>query len=331
MQPVHIVAEDATTHAGSVEAARRLIDMAKRCGADSVKFQIINPEGLYLPVIWTGETAEPNPAIAMRRAGQLPESAYRELADHGREAGIPVSASVFDTGGLALLKTLDPPYVKIASTDLDNHGLLRAAAGSGLPMLLSTGMATLDEVVEAVAVVDGTGNKALTLLHCTSVYPCPPDLLNMAFMDVLRSRFDCSIGFSDHSRTPTAAVMAVAKGAAVIEKHVTLNRAAPGPDNANAMDEDQFSAYVAAIREAEAAMGPREPKVGEAEASVASRARRSLYAARALRSGEVVTEADLLVVRPAGPAAPPDLARLLGRKLKADVPQYRPVTPESVA
>lgn len=331
MQRVHIVAEAATTHAGSVEAAHRLIDMAKRCGADSVKFQIINPEGLYLPVTWTGETPEPNPAIAMRRGEQLPEGAYRALAAHGRETGIPVSASVFDTAGLALLETLDPPYVKIASTDLDNHGLLRAAAGTGRPLLLSTGMATIDEVAEAVAVVGETGNEALTLLHCTSVYPCPPDLLNMAFMDVLRARFDRPIGFSDHSWTPTAAVMAVAKGAAVIEKHVTLDRTAPGPDNANAMDEDQFRAYVAAIREAEAAMGPREPKVGEAEASVARRARRGIYAARHLKAGEVVTEADLLVVRPAGPATPPDLARLLGRKLEADIPQFRPVTPENVA
>lgn len=314
-QPVHIVAEAGTTHEGSLETAQRLVEVAKEAGADSVKFQFINPPGLYLPRLRVNGMLEDNPAIAARQAQMISPADWSRVAARASELGIPFSASIFDDVSLEQLLELDPPYIKIASTDANNDGLIALVAATGRPILISTGMSDLGEIDHMVETLTRAGAKDVVLLHCVSAYPCDPALANLRFIETLQTAFGLPVGFSDHTETSVASIAAVALGATWLEKHFTLDRTAKGFDHAYAMEPAMLKAFVSDIRTAEAALARRTPKVGEAEANVRQRARRSLWAARDLSSGHVLTEADLLVVRPAGPLTPADLPRVVGRKL----------------
>lgn len=319
---LHIIAEAGTNHNGQADTATRLIEVAKEAGADSVKFQIIIPEGLYLTDIWEGGELKPNPVVAARRKQMLSQTDWETLAAKARTVGIPFSASIFDHEGLALLDQLNPPYVKIASTDLNNGPLLRAAATTGRRLIVSTGMSSLGDVEEAVRIITDTGNSDLVLLHCVSAYPCPTERANLGFIDTLRSAFGFAVGYSDHTLTNVAAIAAVARGATWIEKHYTLDRTAEGFDHAYAMEPDALSGYIADLRATQAAIAPQAVKIGETEATVRRRARRALYTLRDMQPGEIVTEQDVQIVRPEGPLAPNDLPRILGRRLRKPLSRH---------
>jgi sialic acid synthase SpsE len=197
--------------------------------------------------------------------------------------------------------------------------LLQAAAGTGRKILLSTGMSTLGEIEQAVAALDRVGAADVVLLHCVSAYPCPTEISNVGFVEVLRTSFGLPVGFSDHTESSEAAIAAVALGATWIEKHLTLDRGAKGFDHAYAMEPEMLAAYIASLRAAAAALRRPAEKVGEAERAVMTRARRGLWAVRDLSPGAVLTEADVVAVRPAGPLTPADLPRILGRRLRHGV------------
>ena len=271
MSRVHIIAEAGVNHNGDVDTALRLIDAAKAAGADSVKFQIINPEGLYLPRILTNGNYEDNPAISARRQTMLSDDDYRRLAAYCREQAIGFSASVFDRQGLDLLDELEVPYFKVASTDLDNVAFVREVAERGRRVVLSTGMSTMPEIERTVEAVRATGNRDLVLLHCVSVYPADLSIMRLAFIDELRA-LGYPVGLSDHTQSSIAAAIGVAKGISVLEKHYTLDRAQDGFDHANSLDPAEFERYVGDVRDAEAALDPEMPKVGDAEATTAQRA-----------------------------------------------------------
>lgn len=315
---VHIVAEAGTTHEGDVDTALRLIAAAQGAGADSVKFQFIDPVGLYLTRLRQDGALVDNPVVAAREAQRLSRDEWHRVAAYAAEHGIPFSASVFDVAYLRFLETLNPPYIKIASTDTNNHALIEAACAGGRTILLSTGMSALGEIEAAVEVVTRAGGD-LVLMHCVSAYPCPAEIANVGFVGVLKAAFGVPVGFSDHTESSVAAVAAVALGATWIEKHMTLDRAAKGFDHAYAMEPAMLAAYIGDIRAAEAALAPRHPKVGPQENAVRTRARRSLWAARDLPVGHVLSAEDILVVRPAGPLAPSDLPHVLGRRLARPV------------
>ncbi len=325
MSTPHIIAEACTNHNGSLAKAKELVDLAAASGADSVKFQIINPEGLYLLRVRdeSGAWVE-NGVVAQRRAAMLTDDEYRELAAHARAKGIPLSGSVFDRKSLDLLCEIDAPYLKIASTDCNNYPFLAEVAARGRKIILATGMASLGEVERAVKTITDAGNSDLVLLHCVSVYPCPLDLVNLGHIATLRAAFGLPVGFSDHTSASLAAAMAVALGAEWFEKHYTWDRTAPGFDHANSLDPQQLNAYVADIRAATAAMTRPSAKVGEKEAGVRARARRALHAGRDLAAGETITERDVLIVRPEGPLAPGDLGLIVGRRLKRGLAQFEP-------
>lgn len=318
-QPVHIVAEAGTTHEGDPETALRLVDIARDAGADSIKFQFINPPGLYLPRLRVSGVLEDNPAIAARQAQVIAQKDWRRIAARAREARIPFSASIFDQVSLEQLMELDPPYIKLASADTNNDGLIERVAATGRKILISTGMSDLGEVEHMVETLSRVGAKDVVILHCVSAYPCNPALANLRFIETLKTAFGLPVGFSDHTETSVASIAAVALGATWLEKHFTYDRSAKGFDHAYAMEPDMLKAYVADVRSAEAALTPRVPKVGEAEATVKQRARRALWAATDLPAGHVVSEADVLVVRPAGPLTPVDLPAILDRKLARSV------------
>lgn len=329
MSTPHIIAEACTNHNGSLAKAKELVDLAVAAGADSVKFQVINPEGLYLLRVrdekgaWTD-----NGVVAQRRAAMLTDDEYRELAEHARAKGIPLSGSVFDRKSLDLLCEIGAPYLKIASTDCNNFPFLAEVAARGRKIVLATGMANLGEIERAVKTITGAGNHDLVLLHCVSVYPCPLDLTNLGFITTLRAAFGLPVGFSDHTGGSLAAAMAVALGAEWLEKHFTWDRSAAGFDHANSLDPQQFTAYVADVRAAASAVQRPVVKVGEKEAGVRARARRALHAGRDLAAGEVLTERDVIIVRPEGPLAPGDLGLVLGRRLKRAVAQFEPLSLE---
>jgi N,N'-diacetyllegionaminate synthase len=330
LSDIHIIAEAGTNHGGDPEVARRLIDAAAEASADSVKFQVIYPEGLYLPVTWEGGRAIPNETLEARRKQMLSDDDYRRLAAYAAERALPFSASVFDERGLDLLDSVDAPYIKIASCDLNNGPLLRAAAERGRTLILSTGMSTMQEVEQAITQVRVAGNVDLVLLHCVSVYPCPTAETNVGFVTRLLEAFGIPVGFSDHTENSVASSMAVALGATWIEKHLTLDRAAEGFDHHYAMDPTQFARFVEDVRAASSAVAEPPSKLGEAERAVSARARRGLYAARDLEVGTVLTEADVLIVRPPAALGPNDLDGAVGRPLVRPLRRYEPLGPEQL-
>ena len=315
-KPVHIIAEAGTTHEGNIQTAVELVAFAKEAGADSVKFQIIDSPELYLTEIRDDDNRLiDNPVVAIRDKQGLSNEEWHQLAKHAASSGIAFSASIFDKKSLSFLLDLAPPYLKIASTDTTNDALIEAACATGKPLLLSTGMSDLGEIDHAVETLSRAGAKDVVLLHCVSVYPCPTNIANVGFVSVLKNCFGLPVGFSDHTESSTAAIAAVALGASWIEKHFTYDRTAQGFDHAYAMEPDMLKGFIADIRQAEAALRVQQPKVGELEVGVKERARRSLWVARDLSAGHILTRDDVLVVRPAGPLSPVDLPRILGRKL----------------
>ena len=318
---MHLIAEAGTNHNADPRRAERLIDAAVASGADSVKFQVIYPEGLYLPRFWRDGSYEDNAVFATRAAGMLSDDDYRALAGYAREKGIPMTASVFDVRGIRLLQEIDAPFIKLASVDLNDSPLIKEAAATGKKVILSTGMASLGEVERAVTDFLSTGNSDLVLMHCVSAYPCPLEGMNLGFLDVLRT-FGLPIGLSDHTESSVAAGIAILKGVTWIEKHFTLNRKDEGFDHAYAMEPEMLTAYANDVRAAEYSIQPCLPKVQGAEAETKIRARRGLYAARDLKAGETLSAEDVLIVRPEGRLKPNDVYTIAGMTLTRDVHQY---------
>ena len=333
---VLIIAEGGVNHGGSVDAALALVEAAAAAGADAVKFQSFRTELLVRPdapqAAYQSRNAPASSQAEMLRALELSEDAHRTIAAHSAAAGITFLSTAFDRPSLDLLLELGVPRLKVASGELTNGPMLLAMARTGLPLIVSTGMATLDEVADALAVIaigragtDGAPRAEVradarrrvdtdpslvgdvTLLHCTSSYPAPAASVHLRAMDTLAERFGLSVGYSDHTEGRSVSVAAVARGAAVIEKHLTLDRALPGPDHAASLDPEGFAALVHEIRTVEDALGSTEKVPDPAEADVRDVARRSLVAARDLDPARAIGPDDLVALRP-GEGLPPSAA-----------------------
>lgn len=329
---VHIIAEAGTTHEGKVATALQSVAIAREAGADSIKFQFIEAEELYLAQIREDGDLVDNPPIAARTAQKLTDEEWRRVAGECARQDIAFAASVFGPLSLDKLMVLDPPYIKIASTDATNIPLIELACETGKPVLLSTGMSDLGEIETAVNAIQRVGAREVVLLHCVSAYPCPVEEANVGFIRTLREAFGLPVGYSDHTETSVSAIAAVTLGATWIEKHMTHDRASPiGYDHSYAMEPDMLTGYIADIRACEAALQMRTPKVGATEATVRSRARRGLWAARDLPAGHVVTAEDILPVRPAGPMSPAQADQLIGRTLSRPILKSEAFRLENIA
>lgn len=309
----------------------RLIDIAHAAGADSVKFQILFADGLYLPISWESGVQKPSDVVAKRKATELDDHQWWQLALHARGVGIPFSASVFDERSLDLLTAFDPPYIKLASTDLTNYPLIQAAAERGLPLILSTGMATLSDIEKAMAYALRESRASVILLHCVSRYPTPVAAAGLGFITTLRQEFDSEIGYSDHTESSAAACAAVALGATWFEKHFTHDRSADGFDHGYAMEPAGLTSYITDLRAVEEALSATDRTLSAEELSVRQRARRALYAARDVQAGEVLQRSDLLIVRPEGPVDPTRLHEVLGKRARRSIVQYEPISVENLA
>lgn len=324
MADIHLIAECGTNHNGSLEQAMQMAQIAADCGADSYKVQIINPWGLYLPGEYEYGHYDIKQVLALRHQTVLTDEQYRELAAYCKHLGIAFTASVFDIQGLDLVCSIGVPYIKIASCDLDHLRFLREVAGRKIKIVLSTGMSEHDQVLRALDVITAV-HQDIVLMHCVSSYPASLAETRLPFIHKLKES-GFPVGFSDHTQGTEAALMALAMGASWFEKHYTQDRTQIGLDHKYAMQPDEFRQYASLLHQAVAACELPSRKVTEAELYTSRRARRSLYAARDLQAGDIITADDVLIVRPQGPLSADQADRIIGRKLAVDLPKHAPFT-----
>ena len=320
-----IIAEAGVNHNGDIDLARRMVVAAKNAGADYVKFQTAIPELVISTIAPKAEyqketTGAEESQLDMCRKLHLPLSDYAGLKKYCDEVGIGFMSTPFDLVSIDCLAELGMDYWKIPSGEITNLPYLRKIAGKGGSVILSTGMSTLAEVEDAVAVLEdgGIGRDNIILLHCTTQYPTPFDAVNLRAMEALRTLGCRSVGYSDHTTGIAVPVAAVALGATVIEKHFTLDRSLPGPDQKASLEPDELAAMVREIREIEQALGSPEKTVAETERPNIEVARKSRVAARHIAKGEVLTEENLTVKRPGSGINPMLWDEVIGRPSPSD-------------
>lgn len=308
---VFVIAEAGVNHNGSVTMALQLVDAAVAAGADAVKFQSFRADLLAAAdapraAYQRAATGSSGGQLEMLRALELSADEHRRLAAHCRERGIEFLSSPFDTESIELLATLDLARLKVPSGELVDVPYLRRVAALGLPLIVSTGMATLSEVGAALAVLEAAGcpRARVTVLHCSTEYPTPPADVNLRAMITMRDALGVAVGYSDHTEGIAVAVAAAALGAVVIEKHLTLDRALPGPDHRASLEPGAFGEMVRALRAVELALGDGVKRPTAAELENAAVARKSIVAARAIAAGETLTADNLTVKRPGTGTSP---------------------------
>jgi N,N'-diacetyllegionaminate synthase len=323
-QPAYLVAEIGINHNGDLDLARRSIDAAKAAGADAVKFQnfrtedFVSDRALTFTYRSQGRTIT-EPQYDMFKRVELSPEMLRRLAEHAGAVGIDFHSTPTSREGVDALVALGCDVIKNGSDYLGHHDLIRAMGETGRVVVLSSGMATLAEIDDAVRALRSTGNDKLVLLHCVSSYPAPDEAINLRRIPALAVAFDCLVGFSDHSAGITAAQGAVALGACWIEKHFTFDRALPGPDHWFSSDPAEFRRLVDGVRAMETMLGNARIEPTAAETEMRQVARLSCVAARALRAGHVLAPGDVAYRRPATGLPPAMAAFLVGRRLKRDV------------
>lgn len=323
-EPVYVIAEAGVDHNGELDQALRLVDAAAESGVDAVKFQTFEPALLastaaplaaYQRVAGTPDLDQ----IELLETLRLPAEALAAVAERSRERGIIFLSTPFDEQSADLLDELDVPAFKVGSGELTNLPFLRDLAGRGRPLLLSTGMATLGEVAAALEAVAKAGGPDVALLHCVSSYPAPDEDANLRAMDTLRDAFSVPVGYSDHSLGTDVAIAAVARGAALLERHITLDRRLSGPDQVLSLEPGEFAGLTRRVRALEQALGDgvKRPRPSELENLVV--ARRSIVAARSMEAGELLDAGSLAMKRPGGGLAPSQLDDLVGKRLARSI------------
>ncbi len=311
-----IIAEAGVNHNGDLALAERLVDAAADAGADVVKFQTFDPASLCAPdapkADYQKQSSSGQNQNEMLAQLVLSDDAHRVLKTRAEARGLVFMSTPFDKRSADMLDALPVGSFKIGSGELTHHALLEHVASKGKPMFVSTGMATLAEVEAAMAVLAGA---RVTLLHCVSCYPADPKDANLRAMQTLRDRFHVPVGWSDHTLGIDVAIAAAALGAEVIEKHLTLDCSMPGPDHAASLEPKAFAEMVRSIARVSSALGTGVKAPVADELAVARVARRSLYWSRSLAEGSVISEPDLLALRPATGLAPAAASSLIGRKL----------------
>ncbi|MCA1906391.1 MAG: N-acetylneuraminate synthase family protein [Desulfarculus sp.] len=274
-QPVFIIAEIGINHNGDLELAKRLIDLALEAGCDAVKFQKRTPE-LCVPDAYRNVVRETPWGLMSyldyRRRVEFGRDEYREIDRYCHQKGILWFASCWDTESVDFMAQFDTPCFKVASACLTDHELLAKVRQTGKPVVLSTGMSTMEEVDQAV---EGLGRERLVITHCTSTYPCPPEELNLRMIQTLRQRFECPVGYSGHEVGLSPTLAAVVLGACLVERHITLDRAMWGSDQAASVERQGMIRLVRDIRQIEIALGDGVKRIYPSEAQARQRLRKS--------------------------------------------------------
>jgi N,N'-diacetyllegionaminate synthase len=326
-----VIAEAGVNHNGDMALARALVDVAVAAGADAVKFQTFVVDRLVTRDAATAEYQQralggESSQYQMLARLELSEADHEMLAAHCAARGIEFMSTPFDPESARFLKRLGVRRIKISSGDVTNLPMLEVVGALGLPVILSTGMADLDEVAAAVATLRGAGATELALLQCVSNYPADPALTNLRAMDTLARTFGTPVGLSDHTIGIAVAIAAAARGAAYLEKHFTLDRALPGPDHQASLLPAELGQLVAAVRQVESAMGDGVKRPAPSELPVRAVARKSLVAARDVPAGATLGASDVTILRPGTGLSPAALPRVLGRRTARPIPHHTPIT-----
>jgi pseudaminic acid synthase len=328
-EPAYLVAEMSANHHQEFGQAVKVLEAAKKAGADAIKLQTYTPDTLTISsqqeyfritgTIWEGRTLHDLYREAYMRWEWQPK--LKEVAD---ALGLDFFSTPFDFTAVDFLEQLAVPAYKIASFELVDLPLLRRVAQTGKPVILSTGMASLEEIQEAVATLKDAGCRQLALLKCTSAYPAPPGEMHLRTIPHLAGTFGVPVGLSDHTLGLAVPVAAVALGACIIEKHLTLSRDLPGPDSAFSLEPEEFKAMAAAVRTAEQALGQVSYEITPAQE--ASRVfRRSLFVVRDLQAGEELTPENVRSIRPGYGLHTRHLEEVLGKRAKKAIARGTPL------
>jgi N,N'-diacetyllegionaminate synthase len=322
--PAFVIAEIGVNHDGSVRRALELVELAAACGADAVKLQFFTAAALmHVSSQFAGyqqtRVDDADPAAMLRRY-ELPLPQIEEIVACIRKRGLIPIATPFSPTDVETIAELKLPAVKIASPDLVNRPLLAKVVELNVPMILSTGAATLDEVAVTCKWLR-EWKTSFALLHCISSYPTPPEQTNLCWIRELFERFEVPVGFSDHTNQLMAGALAVATGATIVEKHLTYDRSAKGPDHAASCDTEQFAKYVQAIRLCETLRGTPGKHVLEIEQDVRRVSRQSLVAVRDLQAGQMLSDLDLTVQRPGTGISAADVKEAVGRRVVRAIQQ----------
>ncbi len=322
-ESVYIVAEMSANHGQKFEQAIKILDAAKQAGADAVKLQTYTPDTLTINcdnkyfntkgTIWEGKNF-----YELYSEAYTPWDWQPKLKEIAENLGLHLFSAPFDSSAVDFLEKMSVPAYKIASFEIVDLPLLRRIARTGKPIIMSTGMATLTEIDEAVQTVRDAGGAQLALLKCTSAYPALPEEMNLRTIPHLAEAFDVPVGLSDHTLGIAVPVAAVAVGACIIEKHITLSRANEGPDSAFSLEPHEFKAMVEAVRVAEKALGVVYYGVSEAEVKSCA-FRRSLFVVKNMKAGELFTDQNIRSIRPGYGLHTRYLPEILGRHACKDI------------
>ncbi|MGH6626580.1 MAG: N-acetylneuraminate synthase [Burkholderiaceae bacterium] len=326
VQPVFVIAEAGVNHNGDLALALRLCDAARQCGADAVKFQTFRAQDLVVPGAPTAayqsrQTGDQDQFTLLQRL-ELSQAQHQQIKAYCDAIGIEFFSTPFSVEAVDMLVGLGVRRLKLSSGELTHRALVEHAAATQLPLLMSTGMATMEEIAEALQWAESARGhlREVVVLHCTSAYPAPDEALNLQAMRSMVRDLGLGVGYSDHSLGIEAPIAAVALGASVIEKHMTLDRALPGPDHSASLEPDEFARMVQGIRRVSAMLGDGVKAPRPDELDTARVARRSVVAAVDIAAGAAVTAGMLMCRRPATGIAPRDLQRVVGLRLREALP-----------
>ena len=302
MKHVIIIAEAGVNHNGNFELAKKMVDAAKEAGVDYVKFQTFNPKKLVSKYAEKAEyqketTGSDETQLQMLQKLTLTEDNFLSLRDYCRKVGIGFISTPFDLDSIAFLETFDMDFWKVPSGEVTNLPYLEAIARTKRKVVMSTGMCDMNEIQDAIEVLEKNGTTEIILLHCNTQYPTPYEHVNLSAMNSIRDALHKEVGYSDHTQGIEVPIAAVAMGATVIEKHFTLDKNMEGPDHKASSTPDEFKEYVKAIRDIEAAMGNGEKVPTKVEKEISKVVLKRIVAKKPIKEGQVITENDICVKR----------------------------------
>ena len=323
MEKVYIIAEAGDNHNGDFNTALKLVDVAKRAGADCVKFQTFVTEEIISKYAEMAEyqkknTGKEESQFEMVKRLELLFDEFRKIKEYCDRVGIQFLSTPFDLKSVDFLNELGVPFFKIPSGEITNYPYLIKIAHTGKPVVMSTGMCEPDEILAAINVLEKNGSGEITLLHCNTEYPTPLKDVNLYAMRTMKKMFGKKVGYSDHTKGIEVPVAAVALGACVIEKHFTLDKNMPGPDHKASLEPDELGRMVKNIRNIEIALGDGVKRVSESERKNIAIARKSIVARRNIQEGEILTEENLAVKRPGTGINPMQWMEVLGTRAVRD-------------